>query len=81
MFVLFHRAYRDVRVAMSQTATYEITPEQTLIAQISGAIIAVLGILAITFPFFSGLSLSFLLDSKKYFFDGNLSGTYYRVAE
>jgi uncharacterized membrane protein HdeD (DUF308 family) len=44
---------------MSQTAT----PEETRIAVFAGAIIAVLGALAILFPFVTGLSLSILLGA------------------
>lgn len=46
---------------MSQTATLGVTPEQASTAMIAGGIIAVLGILAIIFPFFTGISLSILL--------------------
>jgi uncharacterized membrane protein HdeD (DUF308 family) len=48
---------------MSQTASFEVTPEETRVATIAGGIIAVLGILAILFPFFTGLSLSVLLGA------------------
>ncbi|WP_135823676.1 HdeD family acid-resistance protein [Halorussus ruber] len=48
---------------MSQTATLEVTPEETRVAVFAGAIIAVLGALATLFPFVTGLSLSILFGA------------------
>jgi len=48
---------------MSQTTTLGTQPEQTRGSVLAGAIIAALGVLAILFPFFTGLSLSILLGA------------------
>ncbi|WP_225741223.1 HdeD family acid-resistance protein [Halorussus halophilus] len=48
---------------MSETASVEMGTKQIRGAMIGGAIIAILGILAILFPFVTGLSLSILLGA------------------
>lgn len=48
---------------MSTTTAFDIQPEERQSAMIAGGIIGVLGLLAIVFPYFAGISLSILLGA------------------